>query len=91
MRQRVRRVDAGRRARIVVKDNGPGIAKRDQVRLFKRFERLPSATGNVSGGLGLGLYITRQIIEAHGGTVRLDSRPGAGATFTCTLPLAPES
>jgi signal transduction histidine kinase len=81
--------DAGRRARIVVKDNGPGIEKRDQARLFKRFERLPSATGSAGGGLGLGLYITRQIIEAHGGTVRLDSRPGAGATFTCALPLAP--
>ena len=80
--------DAGQRAQIAVKDQGPGIAKRDQARLFKRFERLP-ATGSAGGGLGLGLYITREIIEAHGGTVRLESRPGFGATFTCALPLAP--
>jgi signal transduction histidine kinase len=79
----------GRRAQIVVRDNGPGIRKRDQARLFKRFERLPSTAGGGSGGLGLGLYITRQIIEAHGGTIRLESRPGSGATFTCALPLSP--
>jgi signal transduction histidine kinase len=72
----------------VVADQGPGIGKRDQARLFKRFERLPATSGSAGGGLGLGLYITRQIIEAHGGTVRLDSRPGAGATFTCALPIA---
>jgi signal transduction histidine kinase len=76
----------GRRAQLVVRDHGPGIAKREQARLFKRFERLPSSASK-SGGLGLGLYITRQIIEAHGGSVRLDSRPGFGATFTCALPL----
>ena len=80
---------AGPRARIVVKDHGPGIAKREQARLFKRFQRLPSADGNASGGLGLGLYITRQIVEAHGGTVRVESRPGAGATFSCVLPMGP--
>jgi signal transduction histidine kinase len=78
----------GGRAHIAVRDNGPGISRADQTRIFRRFERLPSAEGS-AGGLGLGLYITRQIIEAHGGTVRLESRLGAGATFTCTLPLAP--
>jgi signal transduction histidine kinase len=82
--------DHGKRAEIVVQDQGPGIRRRDQGRLFKRFERLNNGDGNARGGLGLGLYITRQIVEAHGGTVRLDSRPGAGATFTCTLPLSPE-
>jgi signal transduction histidine kinase len=86
---KVARDDAGQWAHIVIKDHGPGIQKRDQVRLFKRFERLPSAAGNAGGGLGLGLYITREIIEAHGGTVKVDSRPGAGAIFTCALPLAP--
>jgi signal transduction histidine kinase len=85
----VGRDQAGKRAQVVVKDQGPGIGKRDQARLFKRFQRLPPTGGNAAGGLGLGLYITRQIIEAHGGTVRLDSRPGAGATFTCALPLVP--
>jgi signal transduction histidine kinase len=75
-------------AHLAIRDRGPGIPRRDQARLFRRFERLPSSVGK-SGGLGLGLYITRQIMEAHGGTVRVDSRPGAGATFTCTLPLIP--
>jgi signal transduction histidine kinase len=79
----------GERAQLVVRDHGPGIAKREQARLWKRFERLPSAASK-SGGLGLGLYITRQIIEAHGGSVRLESRPGFGATFTCVLPLIAE-
>jgi two-component system OmpR family sensor kinase len=80
----------GKDVEIVVKDQGPGIRRRDQGRLFKRFERLNTGDGNARGGLGLGLYITRQIVEAHGGTVRLDSRPGAGSTFTCTLPLSSE-
>jgi signal transduction histidine kinase len=80
----------GKGVEIVVKDQGPGIRRRDQGRLFKRFERLNTGDGNARGGLGLGLYITRQIVEAHGGTVRLDSRPGAGSTFTCTLPLSSE-
>jgi signal transduction histidine kinase len=79
---------ADQRAQLIVRDNGPGISRRDQARLFKRFERLPSSASK-SGGLGLGLYITRQIIEAHGGTVRLESRVGLGATFTCALPLGP--
>jgi len=86
IRVSVGRDEAGKRAQIMVKDQGPGIGKRDQARLWKRFQRLPAAS-TATGGLGLGLYITRQIIEAHGGTVRLDSRPGAGATFTCALPL----
>jgi signal transduction histidine kinase len=77
------------RARLVVRDGGPGIALGEQAVLFHRFARLPSAHRQ-GGGLGLGLYITRQIVEAHGGTIRLDSRPGQGATFTCTFPLDPQ-
>jgi signal transduction histidine kinase len=88
---RVSRDQGGRRAQIVVQDQGPGIEKRDQARLFKRFERLASQGANAGGGLGLGLYITRQIVEAHGGTVRLESRPGGGATFICALPLTPST
>ena len=72
------------RAEVVVGDRGPGISRADQVRLFRRFERLSRAAG--PGGLGLGLYITREIVEAHGGTVQVDSAPGRGATFTCELP-----
>jgi PAS domain S-box-containing protein len=71
---------------ITVRDQGPGIAKSDQERIFNRFERATSWT-NI-GGLGLGLYIVNQIVKAHGGEVKLASEPGAGATFTMALPIA---
>jgi signal transduction histidine kinase len=82
------RVTAGeKRAELVVTDGGPGISPRDQAQLFHRFARLRA--NRRSGGLGLGLYITRQIMEAHGGSVTITSKPGGGATFLCTLPLTP--
>jgi PAS domain S-box-containing protein len=71
---------------IKVRDQGPGIAKSDQERIFNRFERATSWTH--VGGLGLGLYIVNQIVKAHGGEVRIASEPGAGATFTMALPIA---
>jgi signal transduction histidine kinase len=72
-------------ARLVVHDYGIGITEEDKERIFARFERAVSVRHY--GGLGLGLYITRQIISAHGGTIRVSSQPGAGATFTVELPL----
>lgn len=72
-------------ARLSVGDHGPGIAQEDQVRLFERFTRVGSGRGH--GGLGLGLYIVRRIVEAHGGQVGVESAAGAGATFTVTLPM----
>lgn len=66
-----------------VKDQGMGIDPANQARIFERFER---ATSNASG-LGLGLYITRQIIELHRGTIRVDSKPGEGSNFIIELPL----
>jgi signal transduction histidine kinase len=81
-------VDAdGSRARISVTDRGIGIAAEHQVRVFERFERAVPAQH--FGGLGLGLYIVRQIVEAHGGVMRVESTPGAGATFTAELPRDP--
>ncbi len=72
------------KAVLVVKDQGIGIKPLDQDRLFQRFERAsPSAK---FGGLGLGLYITRQIVEAHGGTICVDSQEGVGSTFAVELP-----
>ena len=72
-------------AHLTVRDEGIGIAPEHIERIFERFERAV-APGRY-GGMGLGLYITRQIVEAHGGTVRAGSRPGQGATFTVVLPL----
>ncbi|WP_437721064.1 AAA family ATPase [Sorangium sp. So ce861] len=78
------------RARLVVRDHGMGIAEADQARIFERFERAVSVRN--FGGLGLGLYIVRWIVTAHGGTIRVESEPGAGASFIVELPPhAPET
>ncbi len=74
------------KAELTVRDHGIGIAAADQARIFDRFERAVSGYGY--GGLGLGLYVVRQIVEALGGSVRVESAPGAGATFTVELPLS---
>ena len=73
------------RAVISARDHGMGIAPEDMARLFSRFER--AVPVRRYGGLGLGLYITRQIVEGHGGTVRAESKPGEGARFVIELPL----
>ena len=62
-----------------------GIPRADHSRVFQAFVRLPTAER--VGGLGLGLYIGRQIALAHGGTLTVDSDPGRGATFTLDLPI----
>lgn len=72
-------------ARVSVHDHGIGISPDDQARVFAQFER--AVPQRRYGGLGLGLWIVRQIVEAHGGTVRVDSTPGAGSTFVVELPL----
>jgi signal transduction histidine kinase len=70
--------------RISVADQGPGIAPTDQERLFQRYYRGPRHDGE---GLGLGLYIVRRLVEAHGGRVEVESAPGKGSTFSFTLPI----
>lgn len=69
-----------------IQDEGPGIASEDIPRLFQRFSQLES--GKQRRGTGLGLSISKAIVEAHGGTIGVDSRPGAGSTFWFTLPIA---
>jgi signal transduction histidine kinase len=76
----------GATARLTVRDEGIGIAPEYLERIFERFERAV-APGRF-GGMGLGLYISRQIVAAHGGTISVTSRPGAGAVFTVLLPQA---
>ena len=73
------------RAQLAVRDYGIGIAPEQIPRIFERFERAVSSRSY--GGLGLGLYIARQIVEAHGGTIRAESELGSGARFTVELPL----
>ena len=74
----------GDAARIIVRDEGIGIAADQRTRIFERFERAVSSSNY--GGLGLGLWIAKQIVSAHGGTIDVDSELGHGATFTVTLP-----
>ncbi|MES2899791.1 MAG: hybrid sensor histidine kinase/response regulator [Pseudomonadota bacterium] len=74
------------RAQIEVRDQGAGIAPQDQLRIFAPFER--AGTKDVREGLGLGLYIARQLAESHQGTLEVESTPGHGATFRLTLPLS---
>lgn len=81
----VRLACSGPEARLSVKDHGIGIAPRDQVRIFERFER--SVSPREYGGLGLGLWIVRQIVEAHGGSVGVRSQLGSGSEFWVELPL----
>jgi signal transduction histidine kinase len=75
---------AGDRVRLSVRDQGIGIPSERQPHIFERFERAVSA--RAYGGLGLGLYITRRIVQAMGGTIGVESRAGAGSTFTVELP-----
>jgi len=70
---------------LTVRDRGIGVPAAHLARIFDRFERAVSS--RQYGGLGLGLYIARRIVEAHGGTIRVESAPGAGAAFTVNLPL----
>jgi signal transduction histidine kinase len=70
--------------RLTVRDQGIGIDEDARPRLFGKFERAVSERHY--GGLGLGLFISRQIVEAHGGRITLESAPGQGATFTVHLP-----
>ena len=78
------RQDAPNTVTLIIADNGPGVAAHDQDRIFSRFERAISA--NERSGLGLGLYVVRQIADTHGGRVTLTSEPGKGCTFCMTLP-----
>jgi two-component system phosphate regulon sensor histidine kinase PhoR len=71
---------------LEVKDNGPGIPLADQPHIFERFYRVHKDRSRDAGGTGLGLSIVKHTIQAHGGTVSLDSAPGSGATFTIRLP-----
>jgi signal transduction histidine kinase len=77
----------GDRALLSVQDEGIGIAREDQERIFRRFERAVEV--KKYGGLGLGLWIANEFVQAHGGTIRVESAAGKGAIFTVDLPIEP--
>ncbi|WP_127784650.1 HAMP domain-containing sensor histidine kinase [Rhodococcus sp. X156] len=74
---------------LEVSDTGPGLTTEAAERVFERFYRADSSRTRASGGTGLGLSIVAALVSAHRGTVRVDSAPGAGATFRVSLPRAP--
>jgi two-component system phosphate regulon sensor histidine kinase PhoR len=78
------------KVRVQVRDTGMGIAAEDLPRLFRRFYRVDKARSRDSGGAGLGLAICKSFIEAHGGSIGVESVPGAGTTFTIDLAIEDE-
>ncbi|MCO5168427.1 MAG: ATP-binding protein [Planctomycetes bacterium] len=83
--------EAGGALRLRVRDTGVGIAAGDQGRVFEPFEQLEPTRAKHTPGVGLGLALVRQLVGALGGAVALDSSPGAGSTFTLTVPDAAPS
>jgi signal transduction histidine kinase len=77
-------------ARIVVRDHGIGLSTDDQAVLFKRYLRTQGAIDAGIDGVGLGLYLSQQIVDAHGGRIWAESDgPGSGTTFSISLPRTP--
>jgi signal transduction histidine kinase len=84
---RMRITRDGESAVITVSDGGIGIAADELDSIFDLYAQAPSATERCAGGLGIGLYVAREIIRAHGGTIRAASAgPGQGSEFTVRLP-----
>lgn len=78
----------GNQARIAVIDRGMGIPKAEQSQLFQRFYRASNAHSQHLSGMGIGLFVVKEIVGLHGGTVEVDSAEGEGSTFTVCLPLS---
>jgi signal transduction histidine kinase len=74
---------------ISVNDAGSGIPAAEQERIFERFYRVDNGTTRATGGVGLGLYIAKELVESMGGRLWVSSEPGAGSTFRFSLPLVP--
>jgi len=81
----------GDEVRIAVSDRGIGIAKAEQKKIFDKFYRAEDSLVHETKGSGLGLPLVRHIMEAHGGSVEVESSPGRGSTFTLVLPVRQRS
>jgi signal transduction histidine kinase len=75
---------------IYVRDPGVGLSERDRERVFERFYRVDGALSRKTQGTGLGLFLAKAIVEAHGGQIGVDSQLGHGSTFYFSLPLHAE-
>ena len=75
---------------VSVSDTGPGISEADQQKIFEEFQQADSSSTRAKGGSGLGLSISRRIVELHGGRLWVESTPGAGSTFHFSVPLRVE-
>ncbi len=73
---------------VCVSDTGIGIPRELQKKVFERFYQVDSSLTRRYGGTGMGLEIAREIMEAHGGEIKVESRPGGGSRFCFTLPIA---
>ena len=83
--------EAGQFVRIDVIDTGFGISAEDQVNLFSQFHRARNPSAQAVSGTGLGLYVTKQLVEAHGGKIWVRSQEGKGSTFSLTLPFSKQA
>ena len=86
----IKAVKNGTHCRVSVSDNGIGIKKEDQERIFEPFCQLDSTPARGNNGTGLGLVVVKQIVEKHGGQVRVESEYGKGSRFSFTIPLFPQ-
>lgn len=83
----VRTTNGSNLVTVAIRDHGIGVPGEHAAQIFEPFYRIDNSTTRRTGGLGLGLYVSRLIAEQHGGTLTLESEPGAGSTFCLSLPL----